>query len=476
MCGDVAADLYGCIGSLPMTRSASPSSRPLSGRRPGLRQRLGLRLAVTGVALLGLTGTVVLDAPPAQAATYPSWDDVLAARGQESQKNSQISDIQGLVGQLESKASAAATEAQERGTEYSDAQRKAQRAAEKERALRADAEEHAEVAEQSAAQAGRFAAQMARSGGTDVSTSVLTGGEDTRDLLYDLGALSKLSEQAERVETAASADASVARALTGQADRAAAALADLAKAAQDRMAEAQAASDRAQAAYDEQQDNKARLQAQLATLTSGRVRTEAEFAEGEAVRKAAAERAAREAAAAARRAAEAAARAAAANAANTSGGGGGGGGGAPVGGSPSVGTGSGTGWVRPAGGYISSSYGYRVHPITGNGSFHDGIDLGSGCSTAIVAASAGTVEYVGWYGGYGNYVRINHGNGVATAYGHIVSGGFRVTPGQQVAAGTLVALVGSTGNSTGCHLHYETHVGGGTTDPVGFMAARGVGF
>ncbi|OII38189.1 hypothetical protein BIU98_15060 [Curtobacterium sp. MMLR14_010] len=442
---------------------------------------MGLRLAVTGVALVGLTGAVVFDAPPAQAATYPSWDDVLAARGQESQKNSQISDIQGLIGQLESKAGAAATEAQERGNDYSAAQRKAQRAAEKERALRADAEEHAEVAAQSAAQAGRFAAQMARSGGTDVSTSVLTGGEDTRDLLYDLGALSKLSEQAERVETAASADAAVARALTGQADRAAAALADLAKAAEERMAEAQAASDRAQAAYDEQQDNKARLQAQLATLTSGRVRTEAEFAEGEAVRKAAAERAAREAAAAARRAAQAAQAAqaaAAANAANAapSNGGGGGGSSAPVGGSPSVGAGTGTGWVRPAGGYISSSYGYRVHPITGNGSFHDGIDLGSGCSTAIVAASAGTVEYVGWYGGYGNYVRINHGNGVATAYGHIVNGGFRVAPGQQVAAGTLIALVGSTGNSTGCHLHFETHVGGGTTDPVGFMGARGVGF
>ena len=110
-----------------MTRSASPSSRPLSGRRPGLlprlrsglrlglrpgvglRPRLGLRLAVTGVALLGLTGTVVLDAHPAQAATYPSWDDVLAARGQESQKASQISDIRGLIGQLQSKASAAAT-------------------------------------------------------------------------------------------------------------------------------------------------------------------------------------------------------------------------------------------------------------------------------------------------------------------------------------------------------------------------------
>ncbi|SBN62227.1 Murein DD-endopeptidase MepM and murein hydrolase activator NlpD, contain LysM domain [Curtobacterium sp. 9128] len=435
-----------------MTRPAQRPTHSLTALR--------LRLAVTGFALLGLTGTVVLDAPPASAATYPSWDDVLAARGQESAKNGQIADIQDLIGQLGAKADAAVAEAEARGNEYSVAQRKAQRAAEKEQTLRADAQEHAEIAEQSAAQAGQFAAQMARSGGADVTTSVLTGGEDARDLLYDLGALSKLSEQAERVEAAATADAAVARALSGQADRAALALADLAKAAEERMAEAQAASDRAQVAYDEQQDNKARLEAQLATLKSGRVRTEAEFAKGEAERKAAAERAAREAAAAAARAAAAA---------NSGGGSGGGGGGA-------VGSGSGSGWVRPAGGWITSSYGTRVHPITGATSFHDGIDLGSGCSTAIVAASAGTVEYVGWYGGYGNYVRINHGNGVKSAYGHIVSGGFRVSPGQQVAAGTLVALVGSTGNSTGCHLHYETHVGGGTTNPVPFMAARGVGF
>ena len=117
-----------------------------------------------------------------------------------------------------------------------------------------------------------------------------------------------------------------------------------------------------------------------------------------------------------------------------------------------------------------------MNPYTGAVAMHDGLDLGSGCSTPIVAASAGTVEYVGRYGGYGNYVRIDHGGGVKTAYGHIVDGGFRVSPGQQVGAGALVALVGSTGNSTGCHLHFETHVGGGTVNPVGFMAARGVGF
>lgn len=449
-------------------------SRPSHHRAPRVSARL--RLAVTGLALAGLVGTVVLDAPTAQAVAYPTWDEVKSARGKESAKQGQISKIKGIISELDAKVEAAQEKAQELGTAFYKAQRKAQDAAEKEQKLRADAKDHAKVAGQSAAQAGQFAAQMSRSGGADVTTSVITQGEDARDLLYNLGALSKLSEQAERVQAAASADAAVASSLEAQADRAAEALGDLAAEAEDRMQEAQAASDAVQAAYDEQQSNKARLDAQLATLTSGRVRTEAEFAKGERVRKAAEAKAAREAA---QRAAAAAAAAAAANS-------GGGGGGAPSGGGStgsggsggggSVGAGSGTGWVRPASGYVISPYGYRVHPITGVVTMHEGTDLASGCSTPIVAASAGTVDYVGWYGGYGNYVRINHGGGVQTAYGHIVDGGFRVSQGQQVSAGQLIALVGSTGASTGCHSHIEVHINGATTDPVPFMGARGVAF
>jgi murein DD-endopeptidase MepM/ murein hydrolase activator NlpD len=449
-----------------MSRSVVPAPRPRSasaGRR---------RLLATALAIAGLVGSLVLDAPVAQAASYPSWDDVVAARGKESAKQSQIVEIRGLIAGLSDQADAAKAEAERLGEVFQAAQSKALRAAEKEQALRDDAEEHAEIAEASAAQAGRFAAQMARSGGADVTTSVITGGEDTRDLLYDLGALSKLSEQAERVETAATTDASVARSLTAQADRAALKLADLAQAAQDRMGEAQAASDRAQAAYDEQEDNKSRLEAQLTSLTSGRATTEAQYEKGERIRKAEEERKRKALEAEIARQLRAQQAAAAANQ------GGGGSGGAPSGGGGGapVGSGSGSGWVRPAGGWITSGYGVRVNPYTGAVAMHDGLDLGSGCSTPIVAASAGTVEYVGRYGGYGNYVRIDHGGGVKTAYGHIVDGGFRVSPGQQVGAGTLVALVGSTGNSTGCHLHFETHVGGGTVNPVGFMAARGVGF
>ncbi|MCM3503521.1 MULTISPECIES: M23 family metallopeptidase [unclassified Curtobacterium] len=449
-------------------------TRPTSHRVP--RPALRLRIAATGLALAGLLATVLVDAPSASAAKYPSWDEVMAARGQESAKQEQITKIRGVISGLSDQVQEAEAEAKRLGDDFFDAQSEAQEAAATEQKLRAEADEHAEIAERSASQAGQFAAQMARHGGADVTASVLAEGEDARDLLYDLGALSKLSEQAERVEAAASADASVARSLTAQADRASKALDELAAEAERKMQAAQAAADKVQAAYDEQQENKARLDAQLATLTSGRVRTEAEFAEGEKVRKAAEEKARQEAEAARQREAQrlADAQAAAANR------GGGGGGGAPApaagggGGGGGVGSGSGTGWVRPGGGYVISPYGYRVHPITGRVTKHDGLDLTSGCSTAIVAASSGTVEYVGWYGGYGNYVRINHGGGVSTAYGHIVNGGFRVSPGQRVSAGQLIALVGSTGNSTGCHLHYEVHINGATIDPAPFMAARGV--
>ncbi|MBF4605150.1 peptidoglycan DD-metalloendopeptidase family protein [Curtobacterium sp. VKM Ac-2884] len=446
-------------------------SRPTSHRTP--RASVRLRLAVTGLALAGLVGTVVVDAPAAQAVTYPTWDEVENARGKESAKQGQITEIKGIISDLDAKVEAAQAKAQELGDVFFKAQAVSQEKAEEEQQLRAKADEHAKVAEQSAAQAGQFAAQMARSGGADVTTSVLTKGEDARDLLYDLGALSKLSEQADRVQAAAAVDAGVTRSLEAQADRAAGELERLAAKAEARMQEAQAASDAVQTAYEEQQSNKARLDAQLATLVSGRVRTEAEFAKGEQIRKAAEAKAAREAEA---RAARALAAAAAANAGSGSSGGGGGSGSSGSGSGGSAGSGGGQGWVRPASGYVISPYGYRVHPITGIVTKHDGTDLASGCSTPIVAASAGTIDYVGWYGGYGNYVRINHGNGVKTAYGHIVNGGFRVSPGQQVSAGQLIALVGSTGASTGCHSHVEVHINGATTDPVPFMSARGVAF
>jgi murein DD-endopeptidase MepM/ murein hydrolase activator NlpD len=97
-----------------------------------------------------------------------------------------------------------------------------------------------------------------------------------------------------------------------------------------------------------------------------------------------------------------------------------------------------------------------------------------GCGVPIYAASAGTVAYSGVYGSYGNWILLEHANGIQTGYAHIENGGLLVSPGQRVEAGQLIARAGSTGGSTGCHLHYEVRPGGSSTDPAAFMSARGI--
>ncbi|HEV7183670.1 MAG TPA: M23 family metallopeptidase [Leifsonia sp.] len=133
-----------------------------------------------------------------------------------------------------------------------------------------------------------------------------------------------------------------------------------------------------------------------------------------------------------------------------------------------------SGWALPVLGPLTDVFGPRPSRPAGTALFHPGDDLGANCGATIVAAAAGTVVQAGWNGGYGNFVLIDHGGGVQTAYGHIVDGGIAVTVGQNVAAGEPIAKVGTTGLSTGCHLHFEVRVGGVQIDPLPFMAARGV--
>jgi murein DD-endopeptidase MepM/ murein hydrolase activator NlpD len=106
--------------------------------------------------------------------------------------------------------------------------------------------------------------------------------------------------------------------------------------------------------------------------------------------------------------------------------------------------------------------------------FHAGVDLAAGCGAPIYAAANGTVTYAGPNGGYGNYIRLDHGNGVGTGYAHIVGGGILVGWGQYVRAGQVIAYEGNTGNSFGCHLHFEVYLGGAPTNPIPWMADRGV--
>jgi murein DD-endopeptidase MepM/ murein hydrolase activator NlpD len=117
----------------------------------------------------------------------------------------------------------------------------------------------------------------------------------------------------------------------------------------------------------------------------------------------------------------------------------------------------------------TSPFGTRTSPITGQvDEFHTGQDFGSPCGADVTAAAGGTVVFAGWHdGGGGNRVEIDHGNGLKTTYNHLES--FHVSVGQHLKRGEPLGKVGSTGASTGCHLHFETWLNGELTDPVPWL-------
>ncbi|HSC93201.1 MAG TPA: peptidoglycan DD-metalloendopeptidase family protein [Gaiellaceae bacterium] len=122
---------------------------------------------------------------------------------------------------------------------------------------------------------------------------------------------------------------------------------------------------------------------------------------------------------------------------------------------------SSSGFIWPTSGTLTSGFGWRW------GRMHEGIDIAAPTGTPIAAAASGTVIYAGWMGGYGNLVVIDHGGGLATAYGHQSSIGTGV--GAQVSQGQTIGYVGSTGHSTGPHVHFEVRVNGVPVDPLGYL-------
>jgi murein DD-endopeptidase MepM/ murein hydrolase activator NlpD len=132
------------------------------------------------------------------------------------------------------------------------------------------------------------------------------------------------------------------------------------------------------------------------------------------------------------------------------------------------------GWVRPVGGRITDRFGPRPQkPLPGVNPFHRGTDIGAACGNDVLAASGGVVAEAGWNGTYGNWILLDHGSGVATGYAHLAEDGIYAALGQRVVAGQPIGAVGTTGASTGCHLHYEVRVDGQAIDAEPFMAARG---
>ena len=121
----------------------------------------------------------------------------------------------------------------------------------------------------------------------------------------------------------------------------------------------------------------------------------------------------------------------------------------------------------PVNGPITSPFGYRNDPVLGGNRLHAGVDIGVSSGTPIKAAGDGVVVMAGWNGGYGNFTLIDHGGGLATGYGHQSRIGVRV--GQHVSTGEVIGNVGSTGASTGPHLHWEVRVNGTPVDPMGWV-------
>ena len=124
-------------------------------------------------------------------------------------------------------------------------------------------------------------------------------------------------------------------------------------------------------------------------------------------------------------------------------------------------------WPSASSTRVTSEFGYRIHPISGTRSLHRGMDIGAGLGTNVLAAEAGTVVTAGWNNSYGYYITINHGGGYVTLYAH--NSKLRVSKGQKVTRGQAIAKCGSTGNSTGPHIHFEVRVNGELKNPRNYL-------
>ncbi|MGI6879063.1 M23 family metallopeptidase [Microbacterium sp. gxy059] len=460
-------------------------------------RRSALAAGAIGVLGLGVYGSL---RSPGSAwavsydpADYPTWEDVERARGNQSAKAGEIRRIEGYIADLKNRVAAAQEAARIAGEEYYEAQQDFYEASFRAEELQQQADDESTKADEAAQAAAKVASSLARTGGESTPYEVLfaDSAANADELLAKLGQMDKLASRNESIYAAAVAARDSAQHLSDQAEEARKERDRLQKIAEQKLQEAQAAQAAAEQALADQETHLVTLEQQLAALRDTTSKTVEEYREGVAARKAyeeeqrrlEEERRRKAAEEAERRAREEEERRRREQSQNP------GGGGTPAAPAPNPqpsqpapnpgGGGSGSGgWTHPhSGAVITSGYGYRNQicgPSYCSTSLHAGTDLAAGCGSAIVAANSGTVTYAGYNGGYGNYVRIEHGGGIGTGYAHIVDGGIAVGYGQQVSAGQVIAYEGNTGNSFGCHLHFEVYVGGPTVDPVPFMADRGI--
>lgn len=388
----------------------------------------------------------------------PSWEDVQQAKADEASAAKKVAEIEGQLRSVR----AAVENAQQASTA---AQEKAQRAQEqfgaadqKHQALVAQSKQSLEDAQKAQKTAGTVVGQMYRSGGVNRSIGLFLERDPQKaeNLLDRLALMAKVTERNTILAQEAKETANTAAALGQQAESAAKERERLYQIAEEEMHAAGEAVEAARVRQVAAEENQRVLEAQLAALKDKTATTVAGYQERlrleeEKRRKAEEERkrrAAAEAEAARQRAQEAER--------------GDGDSGASA---PPVSSGD---WGKPL---ADGTYSITCHYACYYG--HKGLDLGASTWTPIYAASPGQVTLSGWNGGYGNVVYIDHGDGVQTRYAHMVQAP-TVRYGQWVGRGEIIGYVGSTGRSTGPHLHYETRVRGTAKNPYDFMAARNI--
>lgn len=123
--------------------------------------------------------------------------------------------------------------------------------------------------------------------------------------------------------------------------------------------------------------------------------------------------------------------------------------------------------TKPLSGPIRSPFGYRIHPISGTYKLHSGIDIGTPCGSIVRAAAPGKVTGSSYLGGFGNLVKIRHSSSLETLYAHLSA--FKVKVGDTVSTGDIIGLSGTTGNSTGCHLHFQVEYKGKPVNPLNYL-------
>lgn len=370
---------------------------------------------------------------PAYADEYPTWEEVQEARKDVAAAEAKVKEIMALLERLEVEAAQAEAEAARLGEIYYEALYELDEATFQQAQLQSQADAAAAVAEESRLKAGQFVAELARVGGGDLTATLFISGEDANQLLSRIGYAAKIAEQTDGIYARALSDQNAAQALSDQAEVARQIREELQLVAEAAYEEANAAAMRAYSAVEAQLENSARLEAQLEVLIEKREATEADYQKGVIARQQ-----------------------------------------SEIMGMIDPGQISAAGWARPSGGYISSHFGPRIHPIYGIARLHAGIDLATPCGRPVYAARSGRVSYSGWLGTSGNFIRITHEDGYTTGYAHLQSGSLYVRLGESVVTGQLIARIGTTGGSTGCHLHLETRQNMVAQDPYPFFLNRGI--